>query len=264
MKILILGDVFGRSGRKIVKQRLDAVVTMTKAEFVVVNGENLAGGFGVTRETIDEMFAAGVDAVTAGNHTWDKKEALNLAETEPRFLRPANIPMTAPGRGSAVFEKNGRKIGLLNLMGRVFMDAIDCPFQRAEEELAKLKTETNIILVDMHAEASSEKQAMGYFLDGRVSAVTGSHTHVATADERILPRGTAYISDVGMTGPIHSIIGVRTDIILKRFVQKLPERFEEAHGPAELNAVIVDVDPITGTAKSISRLRLQDDEPAAS
>lgn len=260
MKILILGDVYGHSGRRMVKNRLSNIVAMTKADFVVANGENLAGGFGITRETSDEMFAAGVDVLTAGNHTWDKKEALKLVENESRILRPANIPSTAPGRGAGVYEKNGVKIGVLNLMGRVFMDAIDCPFQRAEEELAKLKAETNIILVDMHAEASSEKKAMGYFLDGRVSVVYGTHTHVPTADDRILTRGTGFQSDVGMTGPIHSVIGVKTEIILKRFTQKLPERFEEAHGPAELNALLVEINPTTGLCKSLSRLHMEEDE----
>ncbi|MBF0170670.1 MAG: TIGR00282 family metallophosphoesterase [Nitrospinae bacterium] len=262
MKILILGDVYGHSGRRIVKTRLANMIAMTKASFVVANGENLAGGFGITKESLDEMFAAGVDVVTAGNHTWDKKDALKLVESEPRLLRPANIPALAPGRGAGVFEKEGVKFGVLNLMGRVFMDAIDCPFQRAEAELVKLREETNIILVDMHAEASSEKKAMGYFLDGRVSVVYGTHTHVPTADERILPRGTGFQSDVGMTGPIHSVIGVKTEIILKRFTQKLPERFEEAHGPAELNALLVELNPVTGFVKTINRLHLEEETKA--
>lgn len=255
MKILAIGDIFGKVGRRMVKNSLPGLIDMTKADFVVANAENLAGGFGLTKPTLDEMFEAGVDAVTTGNHVWDKKEALQLAEKEPRLLRPLNYPVTTPGKGLGYYEKNGKKIALINLMGRVFMDAVDCPFQKIEEVIKSVREETNIILVDMHAEATSEKEAIGFFLDGRVSAVWGTHTHVQTADEKVLPRGTAYISDLGMTGPSHSIIGVRPEIILKRFTQKLPERFEEAHGPGQLNAAIIDLDDVTGFAKSIKRIQ---------
>ncbi|MBI5816734.1 MAG: TIGR00282 family metallophosphoesterase [Nitrospinae bacterium] len=259
MKILVVGDIFGKVGRRILKTSLGNLSAMTKADFVIANAENLAGGFGFTREILPEVFSAGVDAVTTGNHVWDKKEALDIVKMDSRVLRPANYPPTAPGRGSAVFTtKSGAKLGVLNLMGRVYMDALDCPFRRADEELEKLRKETNLIIVDMHAEATSEKMAMGYYLDGRVSAVLGTHTHVQTADEKLLPRGTAYISDVGMTGPSHSIIGVRVDIILKRFLQKLPEKFEEAHGPGQLNAVILEIDDTTGLAKGIKRIQTED------
>lgn len=258
MKILVIGDIFGKSGRRVVKENLPGLLAMTKADFVIANGENLAGGFGFTRETLDEMFAAGVDVITSGNHVWDKKEALDITVKDERVLRPANYPDSAPGVGFRVFEKNGHKMAVINLMGRVFMDATDCPFKKADELVAKAREETNIVIVDMHAEATSEKQAMGYFLDGRVSAVFGTHTHVQTADERILPRGTAFISDVGMSGPIHSIIGVRTEIILKRFTQKLPERFQEAHGPGMLSAAIFEVDDVTGSGKSVKRIQTEE------
>ena len=259
MKILFVGDIFGKVGRRALKNSLPNMVAMMKADFVIANCENLAGGFGFTKDILGEVYAAGVEAVTTGNHVWDKKEALEIVKADQKILRPANYPAEAPGKGSAVFTaKNGAKVGVLNLMGRVFMDALDCPFHRADQELEKLRQETNIILVDMHAEASSEKMAMGYYLDGRVSAVIGTHTHIQTADEKILPRGTGYITDAGMTGPSHSIIGVRVDIILKRFLQKLPERFEEAHGAGQLNAVLVEIDDVTGTTRAIKRIQTAD------
>ena len=260
MKILAIGDVFGKVGRRMVKNNLPGLITMMKPDFVIANCENLAGGFGITKETLEEMFEAGVDVATSGNHVWDKKEALDLVEKESRLLRPANYPDIAPGRGFGVFEKDGKKIAVINLLGRVFMDAVDCPFQKVEAVLSSVKDETNIVLIDMHAEASSEKEAMGYYLDGRVSAVYGTHTHVQTADEKILPRGSAFISDVGMTGPSHSIIGVRPEIILKRFTQKLPERFQEAHGPGQFCAAIIELDDVTGFAKSIKRIQTEEAE----
>jgi hypothetical protein len=256
MKILFIGDIFGKTGRRALKTSLGNVVEMFKADFVIANCENLAGGFGFTRETLNEVFATGVDMVTTGNHVWDKKEALDITANDQRVLRPANYPDGAPGRGSGVYtSKSGVKVGVINLMGRVFMDALDCPFKAAERELAKVSADAKIILVDMHAEATSEKQAIGHLLDGRVSAVVGTHTHVQTADERLLTRGTAYITDVGMTGPAHSIIGVRPDIIMKRFLTKLPERFEEAAGPGQFNAVLLEVDDETGKAKGIKRIQ---------
>ena len=176
MKILVIGDVFGKVGRRMVKNNLPGLLAMIKPDFVIANCENLAGGFGITKETLEEMFSAGVDVATSGNHVWDKKEALDLAEKEPRLLRPANYPDIAPGRGFGVFEKNDKKIAVVNLMGRVFMDAVDCPFQKAELILSSVKAETNLVMVDIHAEATSEKEAIGYFLDGRVSAVYGTHT----------------------------------------------------------------------------------------
>lgn len=255
MKILAVGDVYGKVGRRTLKEFLPDTVSSTGADIVIANGENLAGGFGMTRDTLADIFNAGVDVVTTGNHVWDKKEALDIVVEDHRVLRPANYPETSPGRGCAIFpSKSGVKVGVINLMGRVFMDSIDCPFKTAERELEKIKNSADVIIVDMHAEATSEKQAMGAYLDGRVSAVYGTHTHVQTADERVLPRETAYITDLGMTGPIHSIIGVRTDIILKRFTQKLPQRFEEATGPGIFTAAIIDVDETTGNARSIKRI----------
>ena len=260
MKILFIGDVFGKSGRRALKVGLANVVAMFKADFVIANCENLAGGFGFTKETLNEVLSTGVDAVTTGNHVWDKKEALDITAADQRVLRPANYPDGVPGRGSGVFtSKSGVKVGVINLMGRVFMDSLDCPFKAAERELAKVSLDAKIILVDIHAEATSEKQAMGHLLDGRVTAVVGTHTHVQTADERLLMRGTAFITDVGMTGPIHSIIGVRPEIIMKRFMLKLPERFEEAHGPAQFNAVLVEVDDETGKAKGIKRIQTSEE-----
>ncbi len=257
MKILAIGDIFGKVGRKALKLGLNNIIASTKADFVVANGENLAGGFGVTADTIGEIFKLGVDVITSGNHIWDKKESLHLLETEKRLLRPANYPAQSPGRGSGVYTaKTGQSVGVLNLQGRVFMEALDCPFRRADEELEVLAQQAKIIIVDIHAEATSEKIAMGYFLDGRVSAVFGTHTHVQTTDANILPRKTAYITDLGMTGPIHSIIGVKPEIIMKRFLQKIPERFSEATGPGQFNGVLVEIDDNSGKAKSISTIRI--------
>ena len=261
MRILAIGDIFGRVGRRTLKQGLANILTLTKADFVVANGENLAGGFGITRDAVEEVFAMGVDVMTSGNHIWDKKEALQLLETHRNILRPANYPARAPGKGSGVFKsKSGKMVGVINLQGRVFMDAINCPFDQAEIELARVGAETKVILVDIHAEATSEKIAMGHLLDGRVSAIMGTHTHVQTADAKIMPRGSAYISDLGMTGPSHSIIGVRPDIIMKRFLMKLPERFSEAMGPGQFNGVVLDVDEGSGLAKSIEPLQVNYEE----
>lgn len=255
MKVLAIGDIFGKVGRRALKLGLNGIVSATKPDLVMANVENLAGGFGVTRPILEEVFSAGVDVATSGNHIWDKKDSLGLLETEPRLLRPANYPDETPGRGGGAFTtRSGLRVGVINLQGRVFMEAIDCPFKRAEKELEWLGKETNILIVDMHAEATSEKIAMGYFLDGRVSAILGTHTHVQTADAKILPRGAAYITDLGMTGPSHSIIGVKPEVIMKRFLMKIPERFTEAMGPAQLNGVIIDINEKTGLAKSIKAI----------
>jgi metallophosphoesterase (TIGR00282 family) len=215
----------------------------------------VAGGVGVTPSTAEDLFRAGVDVLTSGNHVWRKREAFDLLRLDPRVIRPANYPDGAPGTGSTVVETlSGLKVGILNLMGRVFMEPLDCPFRTAERELARLKLVTPVIIVDMHAEATSEKVAMGWFLDGKVSCVFGTHTHIPTADERILPRGTAFVTDVGMTGPYDSVIGRRVEQILERFLSNLPVKSDVAEGNIQLRGLLVEVDPTTGKAISVERI----------
>ncbi len=255
MNILFIGDVFGRPGRDLVRRGLQPLVDRYAVDFVIANVENAAGGFGITREIGDAIVGYGVDVMTSGNHVWDKREALDYIAAEPRLLRPANYPAGAPGRGATLARTaDGRGVGVLNLMGRVFMSAIDDPFAVGPRELDAFAGRTRVIIVDFHAEATSEKQAMGWHLDGRVTAVLGTHTHVQTADERILPKGTAYITDVGMTGPQDSIIGTEPEPALSRFTTGLPSRFEPASGNPRLLAVVVGVDETTGRATSIVRL----------
>ena len=255
MNILFIGDVFGRPGRDIVRKGLRPLVNHYAIDFVVANVENAAGGFGITREIGDSLASCGVDVMTSGNHVWDKKEALDYVAAEPRLLRPANYPAGAPGRGAILARTDdGRGVGVVNLMGRVFMNPLDDPFKGALREIELLAGRTRVILVDFHAEATSEKIAMGWHLDGRVSAVIGTHTHVQTADERVLPGGTAYITDVGMTGPHDSIIGTEREPALARFLTGMPSRFEPATGNPRLHGVVVAVDEATGKATSITRL----------
>jgi metallophosphoesterase (TIGR00282 family) len=217
--------------------------------------ENAAAGFGVTPAIAKAFLDAGLDVLTSGNHVWDKKEIIEYIAKENLLLRPANYPPGTPGVGSIVVKAGAYKVGVLNLMGRVFMPALDCPFRKADEELPRLRQETPVIIVDMHGEATSEKQAMGWYLDGRASAVLGTHSHVQTADERILPRGTALITDLGMTGPVDSVIGVEPEIALQRFLTGMPNRFEPAKGPIRLHGVVVSVDPESGRALGITRLQ---------
>ncbi len=259
MKVLIIGDIIGRIGREAVKANLAKTIDYYKIDFVIANGENLAGGFGVTKETAEQMYSIGVDCLTSGNHIWDKKVALKLVNEDPRLLRPQNYPpQYVPGKGAMVYEKGNLKIGVLNIIGRTFMNFYDDPFRCADEQIEKMKHETPLIFVDFHAEATSEKQAMGFYLDGRVTSVTGTHTHVQTADERVLSGGTAYITDVGMAGPVESIIGLNKDEALKRFHSLIPHRFMEVpKGEAVMCGVIVDADNSTGKAKSITRLQLK-------
>jgi len=259
MKTLILGDAIGRIGRLALKTSLVKTIDYYKIDFVILNGENLAGGFGITAETAEQMFALGVDVITSGNHIWDKKVALNLVETEKRILRPHNYPPKyVPGVGARVYEKNGLKVGVINLIGRVFMDFYDDPFRCVDEQITWMKNETPLIFVDFHAEATSEKQALGYYLDGRVTSITGTHTHVQTADERILPSGTAYMTDVGMTGPIDSVIGLKKDEAIKRFHTRIPHRFVEvAKGESIMCGAIVEADERGGKAKSITRIQVR-------
>jgi metallophosphoesterase (TIGR00282 family) len=253
ISILFLGDIIGRPGRRILDKYLHRFVKKHSPTIIIANGENAAGGLGITEKVGQELFTE-VDVLTSGNHIWDKKEALDYLAREPRLLRPANYPPKNPGKGTYVFETKGKKkIGILNLQGRVFMEPIDCPFRNSDEEIERLRASTTVIVVDFHAEATSEKQAMGWYLDGKVSAVVGTHTHVPTADERILPQGTAFITDVGMVGAYNSVIGIRRDQAVKRFLTGRPHRFEPGKEGALFSSVFVEVDPKTGKALSIRR-----------
>jgi metallophosphoesterase (TIGR00282 family) len=256
MNILMVGDVFGESGRAVLARHLPRLRQEHAIDFCVVNIENAASGFGVTPQIAKQALEQGADVLTSGNHIWDKKEIVEYITKENLLLRPANFPTGAPGVGHVTIKAGPHKVAVLNLMGRVFMHPIDCPFRKADEIVPELRKETPIVLVDMHAEATSESVAMGWYLDGRVSAVVGTHRHVQTADERVLPGGTAYITDLGMTGPTDGIIGVDRDIILQRFLTQMPVRFEPAKGPAALHAVVIVVDPESGRASDIRRLRV--------
>jgi 2',3'-cyclic-nucleotide 2'-phosphodiesterase len=257
LTLLFIGDVFGKPGRDLVRLGIPKLVRRYEVTAVIANGENSAGGFGITRETGEELFASGIDLMTSGNHVWDKKEALDYLPLEPRLVRPANFPAGVPGNGSAIMRTSeGEEVAVLNLMGRVFMNAIDDPFSLGTREAARLRARTPIVLVDMHAEATSEKIAMGWHLAGKVTAVVGTHTHVQTADEQILPGGTAYITDVGMTGPHDGIIGVEREPVINRFLTGLPSRFEAAKGMPKLHAVVITADTTTGAATSIERISL--------
>ena len=255
MRILMIGDIVGRPGRVVVERTVMALRDERAIDVVIANCENAAGGAGITPSIADDLFRSGVDVLTSGNHVWKRREAFELLRLDPRVIRPANYPDGAPGTGSTIIETlSGEKVGVLNLMGRVFMEPLDCPFRAAERELARLKLVTSVIIVDLHAEATSEKVAMGWFLDGKVSCLFGTHTHIPTADERILPQGTAYITDVGMTGPYDSVIGRRVDQILERFLLQLPMRSEVAEGNVQLRGLLVEVDSATGKAVSIERV----------
>jgi 2',3'-cyclic-nucleotide 2'-phosphodiesterase len=261
IRLLFVGDIFGRPGRDLVRHGLAGLVDYHRIDLVIANAENAAAGFGITREIGDQLLDVGVDVMTSGNHIWDKKEALDYIGAEPRLLRPVNYPAGVPGNGSYLARtKSGVSVGVLNAMGRVFMLNIDDPFAVLSREIAALQQRTRVIFVDFHAEATSEKIAMGWHLDGKVTAVVGTHTHVQTADERILPKGTAYLTDVGMTGPHDSIIGVEIDAALSRFLTALPSRFEPATGNPRLNAVIVEANEQTGHATEIERLSYSADE----
>jgi hypothetical protein len=257
MRILFIGDIVGRPGRDLVKLGLHGLVDHHRIDLVIANAENSAAGFGITRDIGDQLLELGVDVMTSGNHIWDKKEALDYIGAEPRLIRPANYPAGAPGNGSYVARaRNGHSVGVVNVMGRVFMLQIDDPFQVVLREIAAMKARARVVFVDFHAEATSEKIAMGWHLDGKVTAVVGTHTHVQTADERVLPKGTAYLTDVGMTGPHDSIIGVEVGPALNRFLTALPQKFETATANPRLHAVVVDADEQTGLATDIERLSL--------
>lgn len=259
--ILFIGDIVGRPGRDLVRKGLPALVDRHRVDLVVANVENAAGGFGVTREVGDAILENRVDVMTSGNHVWDKRDAIDYIGVEPRLLRPANYPAGVPGSGSYLARtENGRAVGIINVMGRVFMPILDDPFAVVLREIEAFKKRTRVVLVDFHAEATSEKLAMGWYLDGKVTAVIGTHTHVQTADERILPRGTAYITDAGMTGPHDSIIGVECEAAMSRFLTGMPARLETATANPRLNGLVVTADSETGKALSIERIAASADD----
>ncbi len=259
MKVLFIGDIFGEPGRRAVARAVPKLVVQRQIDIVIGNGENAAAGFGITPELAEELFDLGLAVITTGNHAWDKKEILDYFPREPRLLRPANYPNGVPGNGSVVVESaGGEQLGVLQLMGRAYMPTLDCPFQVAKKELAVLKKRVASVIVDMHAEATSEKMAMGHYLDGEVVAVVGTHTHVQTADDQIFPKGTAYLTDIGMTGPLHSVIGVKKELAIEKFLTGMPRRFEVASGPAVFCAVLIELDARLGKALSIERIRIID------
>lgn len=256
MKILFIGDIVGSPGREAIKKLVSLLRQELQIDFVIANAENASGGSGITSKAADELFASGVDVLTSGDHIWKKPEIFELINREERILRPLNFPSGAPGRGAAVFKaKNGIKVGVINVNGRVFMEALECPFKTALKACEELAAETKIIIVDIHAEATSEKVALGWYLDGKVSAIFGTHTHIQTADEKILPRGAAYITDVGMTGPYDSVIGRRVEDVLTRFLSSIPVKFEVARENIQLHGALVEIDEKTGKARSILRIQ---------
>ncbi len=257
MKILFIGDIVGKSGRKAVAKLIPEIKKKHQLELVIANAENAAGGFGLTPNICDELLDCDVDILTSGNHIWKHKEIIDYIENEKYLLRPANYPEGTPGHGSSVIRTgNGYKIGIINLLGRIFMDNLDCPFRTAEAEINKLDKEVKIIIVDFHAEATSEKAALGWFLDGKVSAVIGTHTHVQTSDEKILPKKTAFITDAGMTGSTHSVIGIKKEIAIQKFLTLMPQKFEMAKKGTQLQGVIVHIDEIDGKGNKIERVRM--------
>ena len=255
-RLLFIGDVVGKPGRELLRRGLNAIVAHHRIDLVIANTENAAAGFGLTPDIAEDLFEYGINVMTGGNHTWDKKEIVPYFAEQPRLLRPANYPAGTPGTGAYVARAaNGVQVGVVNVMGRVFMTAIDDPFRVVVEQIEKVRADgARVVFVDFHAEATSEKVAMGWHLDGRVAAVVGTHTHVATADERVLPQGTAYITDVGMTGPHDSVIGVERQAVIQRFLTGLPQRFETASENPRLNAVVVEANELTGRAVSIERV----------
>jgi hypothetical protein len=256
MKILLIGDIVGKPGREAVKKIVPELRKQRALDFVIANAENVAGGSGLTSDTVDELFNSQVDVLTSGDHIWKKKEIYERLDKDSRILRPANFPGPCPGKGASVIKSSaGKQVGIINILGRVFMKQLDCPFRSAETELKNMPEGVNVILVDMHAEATSEKIALGRFLDGRVSAVFGTHTHVQTADEKILPRGSAYITDLGMTGAQDSVIGRDAGVIIEHFLTCRPAKFEMAENGVELQGAIVDINEKTGNAVSIQRVK---------
>ncbi|MBI3353707.1 MAG: TIGR00282 family metallophosphoesterase [Nitrospirae bacterium] len=258
MRVLFIGDIVGEAGRRFLLEQLAGLSDEYRADLIIANCENAAGGFGITPKIAEEMLEKGIHVLTSGNHIWDKKEIMDYLSREPRLLRPANYPDGVPGFGWVVIGSGVDKVGILNLSGRVFMNTLECPFRTAKKLISEIKKETKTIILDFHAEATSEKIAMGWHLDGEVAAVIGTHTHVQTADEEILPAGTAYITDVGMTGPSNSVIGIKKESAIEKFLTQMPKRFDMAKGPAVLSAVFLDIDTSTGRAKAIERISIKD------
>ncbi|HTZ11777.1 MAG TPA: TIGR00282 family metallophosphoesterase [Candidatus Margulisiibacteriota bacterium] len=256
MKILFIGDIVGSPGREAVKRLLPKLKEEYLLDFVIANAENAAGGSGITSKVAQDLFESGVDVLTSGDHIWKKSEIFELIKQEERILRPVNFPEGAPGRGAALFKtKGGKKIGVINVNGRVFMEALESPFKTVLKAQEDLSSGTKIIIVDIHAEATSEKIALGWYLDGKVSAILGTHTHVQTADEKILPQGSAYITDVGMTGPLRSVIGRRIENVLERFLTSIPVKFEVAEEDIRLQGAVVEIDERSGKAIAITRIQ---------
>lgn len=256
MNILFIGDIVGKPGREVVKDLLPGLKKEFAIDFIIANAENAAGGSGITPKVCSELLDSGIDALTSGDHVWKRREVFQIIESQPGLLRPLNFPKGSPGSGSGIFKtRKGIGIGLINVLGRVFMQALDCPFKTTREEIDRLSKETNIIIVDIHAEATSEKVALGWYLDGLATAVLGTHTHIQTADERLLPQGTAYITDVGMSGPFDSVIGRRVEDVLQRFLTQIPTRFEVASQNIQLQGVLLEIDEKKGKARSIRRIQ---------
>lgn len=256
MRILFIGDIVGEPGRRAIKELVPKIVKRERIDFTIANGENTAGGSGITPMIVDELLGYGVDVITSGDHIWKRREILERIAEDARILRPANYPRETPGFGATVVtSRSGVEVGVINLIGRVFMQAVECPFRTAKAEVDKMKSRTRIIVVDMHAEATSEKVALGWFLDGMVSAIIGTHTHIQTADEKILPQGTAFLTDAGMTGPYDSVIGRKKEQILNRFITQMPTKFEMAEDDVQLHGAIIEVDEKTGRAESIKRVQ---------
>ena len=257
IKVFFIGDIIGRSGRSAVKELLPDLLEKHTIDFVIANGENAAGGFGITPAIAEELLSIDIDVLTSGNHIWDKKEIIDYIRDKKWLLRPANYPEGAPGFGWSVFKtKSNIKIGILNLCGRVFMDSLDCPFTVGSKAVKEITQQTPVIIVDMHAETTSEKAAMGWFMDGKVSAVIGTHTHVQTADERILPQGTASVTDAGMTGAMNSVIGMQKEIVLERFLTQMPRKFEVATKDIVMQGVVISIESKTGKATTIERVNI--------
>ncbi len=258
MKILIVGDVVGRIGRRAFERYTRSLKQEKGIDLVIVNGENSAGGRGISRKSLDELYRGGADIVTSGNHIWDNREVYGFIDEEPYLVRPANYPEGVPGKGWCIYPFRTANVAVINLSGRAFMPDMDCPFQKIEDILSEIGNQADIFILDLHAETTSEKMAMGFYLDGRVQAVVGTHTHIQTADARILPKGTAYITDLGMVGPWNSVLGVKPEIIIKKFTSCMPARFELAEGPAVYSALLVEIDSASGMAVDVQRILINE------